>query len=806
MIGKIIFHYKILEKLGEGGMGVVYKAQDTKLDRIVALKFLSSGLMGESSAKARLIQEAKTAAGLNHPNICTIYAIEEQEGECFIAMECVEGESLKSLLEKGPLDTNKVFDWISQTAEGVLEAHKKGIIHRDIKSENLVLTKDGRVKIMDFGLAMFKEEKVEESSGTPAYMSPEQVKGEEIDLRTDIFSLGVVFYELLTSQLPFQGFYYHDTVFSILNEEPEPIRKYREDASEELVKIVSKMLAKEKGDRYQDCSELLIELKNLKANLQLGIEEVKEKGVKSIAVLPFEDWSPNKDSEYFSFNMIEDIIIRLSKVKKLKVTPFTLVREYRGRASDLRKIGRELGVDIVLEGRVYKHNSKLKITAELVSIADGYQLWSDKFEGKLENVFDFQEKTAKKIVQRLKVKLTKKADENMGKRSTPSIQAYDFYLKGREYYWREGKENINFAIQMYQKALETDPNYALAYAGLGDAYVNMYMGWFDRDTSWLNKAEDTCKRALSLDKDLPEARRALGRVYFEKKMPEKGIKECKTAIELRPEYFEAYRTLGWIYSDLGKCDEAIKWALNALKHSRWTDKESYLLLGIAYLDKKELGQAFSMFEEAIKLAPDYGRAHYFLGNIQQKRGEFKEALKNYEKAKGLAAGLETQNICLDSGWIFLLKKEYKNAIECFEKVLNLGDLDFIALYYIGFTFERKQQKEQTELYYKKCLVRIKERLSVDPENGYLHSFLGLASTRLGSLEEGLEQAQKGVELDPENGEILYNLARIYAHQNKPKEALSILKTALSKCVSPSLVEVKSDPHFENIKELIATLE
>ncbi|MFQ5640839.1 MAG: protein kinase, partial [bacterium] len=419
MIGKTISHYKIIEKLGGGGMGVVYKAKDTKLKRTVALKFLPPDLTRDAEAKERFMLEAQAASALDHPNICTIYEIDETEdGQLFIAMACYDGETLKQKVAGGKLQVASAMDISCQIAQGMAKAHEQGIVHRDIKPANLMVTSDGIVKILDFGLAKLtgvtQLTKTGTTLGTVAYMSPEQAQGVTMDHRTDIWSLGVVLYEMVSGELPFRGEYEQAVIYSILNEEPEQTTEIPAN----LQQIVAKALAKEPEDRYQQMDEILTDLSALKKELESeSTKEAvgKEKQAPSIAVLPFVDMSPEKDQEYFCDGMAEELIDALTKLEGLKVASRTSAFQFKGKEISIKKIGKELEVNQVLEGSVRKAGNRLRITAQLINVADGYHLWSEKYDRELEDVFAIQDDIAETIVNTLKVKL-------VGEKEVPLIK------------------------------------------------------------------------------------------------------------------------------------------------------------------------------------------------------------------------------------------------------------------------------------------------------------------------------------------------------------------------------------------------
>ena len=803
MIGKTISHYRILEKLGEGGMGVLYKAEDTKLKRTVALKFLGKHLTAEKEAKDRFIQEAQTASAVNHINIATIYEIDEIHDECFICMEYIEGKSLKQIIQEKPLSLKEFFGVAVQTTEGLAAAHKKGIIHRDIKSDNIMITQDGVVKITDFGLAKLRDASISADNGTVLgtleYMSPEQAQGLASDLRSDIFSLGVVMYEMITMQMPFKGDHQAALIYSILVETPEPLAKYKAGISDELQKIIDKTLQKDIQARYQHTDELLADLRRLQEDPNLWYED-KIKQMKeqkpSVAVLYLENLSGKKEEDYFVAGMTADIITDLCSIQGIKVLSRSDVLPFRGKRVNIKDIGKKLSVDYVLEGSVRKADDKLRINAQLIKTADGFNVWAGRFDQELKNVFDLQAEVARKIAQSLEVKLHPQEIINMEKKPTFSIQAYDYYLQGRDYYWKLGKKDVEFAIKLYEKALHIDPNYALAYAGLADAFVYKYEAYYDRSLLILNEAERASQRALSIDPELPEAHRSLGRVSMFKKMTEDAIVEFKKATELRPNCYEAYRALGWIYEEARNYDEAIKWAQKVLE-IRPTDKEAFLLLGITYYDQQLYDSALESFYKALDLAPDYSAAFYYIGSTFLKLGKFEQALEGYQKC------IETggdPNVFLDLGWTYLLKKDYQNSLESFQKSIDLGHFDFLAFYFLGLVHQQIKKNKDAEECYRKTMQLCSRQLESDPENPYLHSTLGLTCLALGEEGKGEKEVKISKKLAPENGAILYDLSRFYALRKDEEKAIKFLKQALKLPLSPSRFEIGLDPHFRNLQK------
>ncbi len=558
MLGETVLHYKILEKLGEGGMGIVYKAEDNKLKREVAIKFLPGFISSDEEERARFTNEAQAAAALNHPNIATIHAIEETKDQVFFVMEYINGPELKDKIKKGILSIEESINIIEQIAKGLQEAHQKGIMHRDIKSNNIMLTQTGQVKIMDFGLAKVKGSsqitRLGTTIGTAAYMSPEQARGEKVDHRTDLWSMGVILYEMLTGQMPYKGEYEQAVIYSILNEEPESIHSSNIEIPVWLDQPVNKLLSKNPDARYQNAADFL---KDLNEEINKNKNHVKNENEKSIAVLPFENISPDKETDYFADGLAEELIINLSKIKEVSVVARTNTAQFKGTKKDVRTIGRELNVRYIMAGSVRKFKDDLRISVQLIDVERGTQLWGETYKGKLADIFDIQEKVSKEIVDALTLKLSPVEKVGLTKRSTLNAEAFDCYLKGRNFLANRTKNNLDFAILLFQKAVELDSRFASAYAGLGEAYGIMYRD-FDRQVSWVDKAMDVSLKALMYDPTLSEAYAALGLAYFGKDELEESLTASKKAISLDPNNFNAYWILSRIYHTTDRDIEALE--------------------------------------------------------------------------------------------------------------------------------------------------------------------------------------------------------------------------------------------------------
>jgi serine/threonine protein kinase len=466
MLGQTISHYKILEKLGEGGMGVVYKAQDTKLDRFVAIKFLPSNSSVTAETKARFVQEAKATAALNHPNILSIFEIDENEKDTFIVLEFIDGQTLKdyvAALNSGSgIPVKQAIEWTEKIAQGLAFAHAKNIIHRDIKAENVMLTKNGQLKIMDFGLAKLRSQssltRAGSSLGTLSYMSPEQAQGLNADNRSDLWSLGILFFELLTGDLPFKSEHEAGLMYLVVNQDPPLPSELDRRLPESIDNIVMKMLQKERDKRFQTADELLDALNVLKNNLESKQETAKKL---AIAVMPFSTIGGDKENEYFGDGLMDELIVSLSQLKDFDVISRTNSLQYKNTVKDIKTIGKELGIRYLLEGSVRKFQDNLRIAVQFIDVDNGRQLWAESFKGKMEDVFDIQEKVSKQVVEALMVKLSPNEKIILTKRSTVNAEAFDCYLRAREFLYRRTKSSLQFAIHLFQKRSNSTPGMPL---------------------------------------------------------------------------------------------------------------------------------------------------------------------------------------------------------------------------------------------------------------------------------------------------------------------------------------------------------
>jgi len=874
MIGETILHYKVKEKLGEGGMGIVYLAEDTKLDRQVAIKSLPQRIAANMEERERFKIEAKAAASLNHPNISTIHNIEEIDDQLFIVMEYIDGQEIKSIVgahNHAPLQFDIIIDYAIQIAEGLQAAHNKNIVHRDIKAGNIMVTVDGQIKIMDFGLAKVQgsEQLTREGTtiGTAAYMSPEQASHEEVDARSDIWSFGVILYEMLTGKLPFKGDYEAAILYDIVHTDPQSIKIVRPDLPEKLSEIVNRCLEKDRSKRYQTVSEIIEDLKSLQSMSRITEDSrsgarldssssfdshVNQKQAspskkmrifiisllvsiilvisififsdksetesafsnkKMLVVLPFKNLGA-AEQEYFADGITGEITSRLSGLSGLAVIARSSAMQYKNTEKTIQQIGKELGVEYLLEGTVQWENfddgnKRVRVNPELIQISNATQIWSKPYEADFSSVFKLQSEIATQVATAMNVTLLSGEEKSIEQQLTTNSEAYDYYLRGLEYHLDTyDLELWQIALQMYNRAIDLDPQFAAAHARISNLHSDMYWFHYDRSENRLQMSWEAIKEAEQINPNLYLLHNAKGWYYYHGFLEyEKALKEFYKALEFHPNDEDAYMGIASVLRRQGEIDEAAIMFKKAISTNPRSSL-NYDQLGETLFLLRQYDEARKNLEHSISLTPDDAVAYPFLAhtyliqdqNTRRARKLLEDHLKN---AGGRINEFRFYLTAFD-----LFDRKYDNALQQINKMSFVNTQfrflpkELLAARVYGFKKDTERMAES----YKKARQIMEVKIEEAPEDERYYSSLGIIYAGLGDREKAVKYGMKGMELLPVSKEAWRgsfreeDMAIIYTMLGEDDKAIELLDQLLSRPYDLSVTWLKLDPMWDSLRD------
>ena len=837
MLGTTVSHYRILERLGSGGMGEVYRAEDTLLGRSVAMKFLPESVAQDKDRRERFVREARAASALNHPNIITVYEIGQEGENYFIAMEYLPGSTLGQLIAAQRPDWQECLKIARQVADAMAAAHEHGIVHRDLKPDNIMVMPDGRAKILDFGVAKLLESGSGATTattatgivGTLAYMSPEQALGQPTDQRSDIFSFGTVLYQALTGRMPFAGKSAVEVHRALIGKNPEPVGSVTPGVPQKICRVVERSLEKEPSRRYAHFREVRADLDGVERSPEVS-RSAKEKslrwgaaavlgialvaattwipavrdrlpwarpalaGPKNLAVLPFEAIGGSSENQAYSDGITETLTAKLTQLTATHQLQVAAAREVRARqVMTPRTARKELGVSLVVEGTVHRSGNTVRVNCALVDSTTLRQLRAETITADASDPFAVQDRVAVAIVQMLELELPPHERQMLRGSGTHVAGAQEYYLQGRGYLLNYDKiENIENAIRVFTRALSLDANYALAHAGLGEAYWKMYET--RRESQWVAQARQACESARQFNPALAQVHVCLGTIANNTGHPERAVAEFEQAIKLEPTNDDAYRALGAAYQNLGKLAEAERTFRQAieLRPHYWA---GYSWLGAFYYHQARYKEAEEMFRQVVALVPDSFRGYYNLGAVHVEQGRYPEAIEALERSLAMRP---TATAYSNLGNAYFYSRRFQEAARAFEQGVKLDEQDYEFWWNLGDAYYwAPGSRTQAIRAYRQAISLAKARLRVNPRDAHVLGVLAVCHAMLGERKRALEYLQRGLRLAPSDPDLRFKTALVYNQLGEIKPALAWLEKAMAAGWSPT--KLRDTPDFDHLR-------
>ncbi|HKU20841.1 MAG TPA: protein kinase [Terriglobales bacterium] len=842
--------YQVQALLGEGGMGAVYRAYDRELDRTVALKLIRPELGTDANMSQRFRQELLLASKISHKNILRIHDLGEAHGTKFISMAYVEGEDLHQLLlREGRLEVNRAVTLAKQLCAALEAAHSEGVVHRDLKPQNILLDKAGQVYVSDFGLAKSLEPDATQMTlsgqflGTPRYMSPEQALAGSVDHRSDLYSLGLILYEMVTGEIPFKAESTLQTMYLRVHEKPQDPRQFNGDLPDYLVQIILRCLETDPAQRYQSAREILDDLQSAQPSkpprsqqlpapppgkagrkmwyagagvLVLGLALLAVPTVRNLlrprapstqsaigvpplsqgkylALLPFRVIGDKNDLGYVSDGLVEATAAKLFQMKDIHLASPTAVQSVKV-DQPLEKIARQLGVNLIAQGSVQGSAAKMRITISLDDVAGGRRLWTGEFSGVPQDLLTLEDKIYAQLVAALELKPSSSEVAALNSHPTENVEAYDLYLKGREDMRQEqDAKKVQAALDLYQKALAKDSGFALAYAGLADASLSMYR--HTKDSFWSDKALRAAQQAEQLNAGLPEVHFSLGSVYTDTGKTAEAISELKRALELAPKSDEGYRRLGQVYTVIGRKPEAIEAYKKAIELNPYY-WENYNALAGAYYSFGENELAVAGFKKVIELEPDNAAGYDNLGVVLMRMEKWNDCIPNFEKALQIQPYYATYS---NLGTAYFFLKRYHEAVQMFEKAAAMNSNDHMVMGNLADGYRWAGQPQKALATYDKAIALAYKQLAINPRDADTMGYLGQYLAKKGDPRRGLELVRRARAMDPTDVSLVYFQAVVECIAGQKGEALKDLHQALQQGYPAE--EAQSDPELKNLQAL-----